>query len=258
MARILALPPSATASDASSATRSPALSVVMPCYNEADNIGAAIREVVEHVFSEVSDAELVIVDDGSKDASPVIVRDWETRDARVRLLVQANAGHGPALIKGIRAARGEYCLLLDSDRQIGLSRFRETWALRTGHVAVLGVREARVDARHRLVLTALLRGWVAVALRVRSDDPNVPYKLVRRSTLLEAIAAMPDRPLIPSILLTIYLKRSNATVVAQPVPHFARSAGETSLKLRRLLGFCSRAFGELMRYHRALRRMNSR
>ena len=256
MARILASPLAdesiGAVGDESLAT--PALSVVMPCYNEADNIDGAIRDVVTHVFSEVPDAELVVVDDGSRDASATIVRHWAAREPRVRLVVQANAGHGPALVRGIRAARGAHCLLLDSDRQIGLSQFGTTWALRQNHDAVLGVRRERADARHRLLLTAALRAWIAAALGVRSADPNVPYKLVRRTTLLEALDAMPADPLIPSILLTVYLNRRGLRIAEQEVPHAARTAGETSLRLRRLVAFCRRAFGELMRFHRALRR----
>ena len=256
MARILASP---LADGSGRAVRTdtvatPALSVVMPCYNEADNIDGAIRDVVTHVFSAVADAELVVVDDGSRDASAAIVRGWAVREPRVRLVVQANAGHGPALVRGIRAARGTHCLLLDSDRQIGLAQFGTTWALREGHDAVLGVRRERADARHRLILTAALRTWIAMALGVRSADPNVPYKLVRRTALLEALDAMPAHPVIPSILLTVYLNRRGLRVVEQAVPHAARAAGETSLRLRRLVAFCSRALGELMRFRRALRR----
>ncbi|MGE5172132.1 MAG: glycosyltransferase family 2 protein [Rudaea sp.] len=232
----------------------PALSVVMPCYNEADNIDGAIRDVVLHVFSEVPDAELVVVDDGSRDASAAIVRGWTAREPRVRLVVQVNVGHGPALARGIRAAHGTHCLLLDSDRQIGLGEFGATWALREGCDAVLGVRRDRADAGHRLLLTAALRAWLAMVLRVRSADPNVPYKLVPRTTLLDALDAMPAHPLIPSILLTVYLNRRGLRIAEQAVPHAARAAGETSLRPRRLAAFCSRALGELMRFHRALRR----
>jgi dolichol-phosphate mannosyltransferase len=247
MARILAPEPRA-------APGSPVLSIVMPCYNEAGNIDGAIRDAIEHVLAEVPDTELIVVDDGSRDATAAIVEQWTRREPRVRLLVQANAGHGPALVNGIRASRGAHCLLLDSDRQIGLQYFGQTWRLARDHDAVLGVRQRRADPHHRLLLSAALRSWIALALRVRSSDPNVPYKLIRRSTLLDALAAMPERPLIPSILLTIYLGRRRLRIAEQTVPHFARAAGETTLRLRRLASFCVRAFGELMRFHRALGR----
>ena len=247
MARILA-PVLPAAPDA------PALSIVMPCYNEAGNVDGAIRDAIEHVVAEVPDAEIIVVDDGSHDATAAIVEQWTRREPRVRLLAQANAGHGPALVNGIRASRGVHCLLLDSDRQIGLQFFGQTWQLARDHDAVLGVRQRRADPKHRLLLSAALRSWIALALRVQSSDPNVPYKLVRRATLLDALAAMPERPLIPSVLLTVYLGRRRLRTVEQAVPHFARSAGETTLRLRRLASFCVRAFGELMRFHRALGR----
>jgi dolichol-phosphate mannosyltransferase len=247
MARILAPGPRA-------ARASPALSIVMPCYNEAGNIDGAIRDAIEQVFAEVPDAELIVVDDGSRDATAAIVEQWTRREPRVRLVAQANAGHGPALVNGIRASRGAHCLLLDSDRQIGLQHFGQTWRLARDHDAVIGVRQRRADPHHRLLLSAALRSWIALAFRVRSSDPNVPYKLVRRSTLLDALAVMPEQPLVPSVLLTIYLWRRRVRIAEQTVPHFARSAGESTLRLRRLASFCVRAFGELMRFRRTLGR----
>lgn len=246
--------PIAQASAPSAGGRACRLSVLMPAYNEAENIGAAAADVVEQVFSRVPDAELLIVDDGSRDDTGTVADAWAGRDARIRVIRQANAGHGPALVNGARAARGDYCLLLDSDRQIGLMNFGETWQLVHGQDAVLGVRSARSDPMHRLLLTALLRMGLALALRVRSPDANVPYKLLRRDLLLEAIGAMPDQPLVPSILLTLYLKRRGARVVEQEVPQFARSAGKSTLNLRRLTAFCGRALVELLRFDRSLRR----
>jgi glycosyltransferase involved in cell wall biosynthesis len=232
----------------------PRLSVVMPAYNEADNIEAAVADVVANVFRVVPDAELLVVDDGSRDATGAIATACSVREPRIRVIPQANAGHGPALVHGMRAARGDYCLLLDSDRQIGLQEFDETWRLREHNDAVLGVRRNRADPRHRLVLSAMLRGGMAAVLGIRSSDPNVPYKLVRRECALEAIRAMPAQPRIPSILLTVYLNRRGLAVVEQGVPHFARTAGETTLKFMRLARFCRAALGELWRFHRALGR----
>jgi glycosyltransferase involved in cell wall biosynthesis len=229
----------------------------MPAYNEAGNMAAAIADVVANVFALVPDAELVVVDDGSRDETAAIAAACGTCEARIRVIRQENAGHGPALVRGVRAARGDYVLLLDSDRQIGLQRFGETWRLGGHHDAVLGVREARADPHHRLALSAVLRTGMRWALGVHSSDPNAPYKLVRRACAAEAIDAMPEAPRIPSILLTTYLHRRGFSTVEQSVPHAARVAGEATLKLRRLMTFCRAALGELLRFQRTLNRLGS-
>lgn len=232
----------------------PRLSVVMPAYNEAANIEGAIGDVVAHVFAVVADAELVVVDDGSRDRTRAIAAACAARDPRIRVVSQANAGHGPALVHGLREARGDYCLLLDSDRQIGLTEFAETWRLGRDCDAVLGVRRNRDDPRHRLVLTAALRAFLRQGLGVDAVDANVPYKLVRRVVVRAALDAMPREPRVPSILLTVYLSRLGVPTVQQPVPHFARSGGVTTLRYLRLARFCRAATGELLRFHRHLDR----
>ncbi|MGE3863039.1 MAG: glycosyltransferase family 2 protein, partial [Burkholderiaceae bacterium] len=105
-------------SEGSALQTQPTLSVLMPAYNEAANIAAAIADVVEQVFPLVPSAELIVVDDGSRDETGELARRAGAGDPRIRVVTQTNAGHGPALVRGIREARGDWCLLLDSDRQI--------------------------------------------------------------------------------------------------------------------------------------------
>lgn len=224
------------------------LSVVMPAYNEAANIRGALDDVMHSVLRLVPDAEIVVVDDGSLDATAAAVQAYADRDGRVHLMRQANGGHGPALVRGILASQGEYCLLLDSDRQVGLERFAETWRLCATHDAVIGVRHPRDDPRHRVLLSRALRRVLQWGCGVHATDANAPYKLVRRPALLQALAAMPEQPLIPSVLLTMHLCRSKATVVEQVVPHRRRAAGEASLRLGRLMRFCAYATMELARF----------
>jgi glycosyltransferase involved in cell wall biosynthesis len=225
----------------------------MPAYNEAGNIAAAIEEVTARVFDVVPDSELIVIDDGSRDETAAISGGASECDPRVRVIRQANSGHGPALVNGIRAARGERLLLLDSDRQIGLERFAETWRLGAEHDAVLGVRAQRFDPRHRRLLSAMLRLAMRLALRVDAADPNAPYKLLARAQALRAIETMPPTPRIPSILLVVHLHRSRARIVEQLVRHAPRTAGRSTLDLRRLARFCAGALRELLSYDRKLR-----
>ena len=228
----------------------------MPAYNEADNIADAIADVRVHIFGHEPRAELLIVDDGSRDSTAQIALQLAAADPRIRVVTQPNAGHGPAVVRGLREARGKFCLLLDSDRQIGLENFPETWRLAQSHDAVLGVRAKRHDPWHRLVLTKVLRAWLSASLGVRARDANVPYKVVNREVALQAVALMPPRPRIPSVLLTVFLRRRGYRVTEQPIVHFARTAGQPSLRPARLIAFCQAALGELTRFQRALDRLS--
>ena len=88
----------------------PRVSVVIPLYNKAPFILAAVGSVLRQ---SLADFELIVVDDGSTDSSASLVAG--VGDPRIRLLAQANAGPGPARNRGLGEARGEYVAFLDAD-----------------------------------------------------------------------------------------------------------------------------------------------
>ena len=90
----------------------PVLSVVMPVYNVATYLPETLDSVLSQSFTEL---EVIAVDDGSTDACPQILEDYASRDYRVRVLRQGNAGQGAARNLGVERARGELLTFLDSD-----------------------------------------------------------------------------------------------------------------------------------------------
>lgn len=87
-------------------------SVIVPCYNLAPWIGACLDSVLSQSFL---DWECVVVDDESRDESGAILDDYAARDARIRVIHQANKGEGGARNTGIAAAKGEWVFFLDGD-----------------------------------------------------------------------------------------------------------------------------------------------
>ena len=87
-------------------------SVVIPVINRAKFIGNAIQKVIDGKFQ---DFEVVVVDNGSKDGTQDVVRKYESKDPRIRLIQHNGSCIADALNTGIRAARGKYLCQLDSD-----------------------------------------------------------------------------------------------------------------------------------------------
>jgi CDP-glycerol glycerophosphotransferase len=90
----------------------PRLSVVVPYYNVERYIAECLDSLARQTFG---DFEVILVDDGSKDGSAEVARDFCARDPRFRLVTQDNQGLGPARNTGVRQARGEYLAFVDSD-----------------------------------------------------------------------------------------------------------------------------------------------
>ncbi|MEJ1156745.1 glycosyltransferase family 2 protein [Prosthecomicrobium sp. N25] len=88
------------------------VSVIVPAYNASQFLERTLDSALKQTISPV---EILVVDDGSKDRTPEIVRQYEKREARVRLIQQTNAGVAAARNTGIRLSQGEYIAPLDAD-----------------------------------------------------------------------------------------------------------------------------------------------
>lgn len=227
----------------------------MPAYNEADGIETAIAAVQENVLTLVPNAEMVIVNDGSRDKTGEIADAIAAKDPRIRVLHTKNGGHGTALMRGIDAAKGEFVFLIDGDNQIPLEFFPQLWALvHEKHLeGAFGIRRARNDAYIRRALTAFIGFSLIMMFRIRIKDANVPYKLVRRSVWVQARHFIPDGTLAPSLFLSVYMKRKQCDLDFVNVAHRDRIAGEVSIKRWKLIKFCARGLRQLLDLRAALR-----
>ena len=100
------------------------LSIVVPAYNEAARIAHTVSEVASELDRLGIDAEVVIVDDGSADATASIVADASRSDPRIRLVRAAHAGKGAAVRRGMLEAAGTWRFLADADLSMPISELR--------------------------------------------------------------------------------------------------------------------------------------
>lgn len=235
-------------------TQSPVipLSVVMPAYNEEGAITAAVEDVVQHLFPVLPEAELIVVNDGSKDRTGAILDELAAKDPRLKVIHQKNGGHGRALRTGLDAAKGEFVFLIDSDRQIPLEAFPALWADARTRDGAWGVRLQRHDPALRLWLTKVIRATLPLLFGVRIRDANVPCKIIRRSIWLEAREIIPPETLAPSLFLALYARRAGCDIVEREVPHVQRRTGVVSIRRFKLFKFCARAFRQMLGFRARL------
>jgi glycosyltransferase involved in cell wall biosynthesis len=93
----------------------PFFSVVIPAYNRASFLTRTITSVLQQSYP---DFELLVIDDGSTDNTRELMRSFTEKDARVRYIHQENAERGAARNNGIRMAKGEWIVFLDSDDEL--------------------------------------------------------------------------------------------------------------------------------------------
>lgn len=101
--------------------KKPILSVILPVHNTALYLEKCIKSILSQTFK---DFELIIIDDGSQDNSPNIIKEFCKLDDRVRAFFQSNQGVSMARNLGIAEAKGEYITFVDSDDWINIDMYK--------------------------------------------------------------------------------------------------------------------------------------
>lgn len=207
-------------------TRAPRLSIVAPAFNEEENIAPLVAEVERACEDLPGGMELILVDDGSTDATPQRIAALMPERPWLRMIrMNRNGGQSGAFHAGIRAARGELIGMLDADLQndpADLPRM-VTELDRTGADWVQGARLRRSDSNRS---TRRFASWVGRTFRrtMLGDtirDTGCSARVFRRSVGLQ----LPLQFRGMHRFMPVYARRLGCTVVELGVNHRARHAG---------------------------------
>ncbi|MDI5950696.1 glycosyltransferase family 2 protein [Flavobacterium yafengii] len=94
----------------------PLVSIIVPCYNQAQYLGEALQSVLDQTYT---NWECIVVNDGSPDETEIIAKQWAEKDFRFKYVFKENGGLSSARNAGIAIAKGEFILPLDADDKIG-------------------------------------------------------------------------------------------------------------------------------------------
>jgi uncharacterized protein (TIGR03663 family) len=235
------------------------LTVLIPVWNEEGVIGRLVEEVDRDVVRPLGSGEIIVVDDGSTDCTPEILAGLAAASENLRVVrLDPNRGHGAAVLEGLRLADGDWIFQLDSDGQFVVSEFWELWGRRSAADLVLGVRVRRQDPAHRIVLSRIVAASVTLLAVRRIRDPNVPFRLIRRTLWEDLAPLVRDDALAPSILTALGATVRGWRIAELPVTHLPRTRGRSSLHSWRLIWFGLRGLGELLRFRVELARRGTR
>ena len=208
-------------------TSVPDFSVVVPVRNEADNISPLIAEL-KTVMTALQPYEIVIVDDGSDDATPEALRDQARACPEIRVIRhRSSAGQSAAITTGVNEARAGIIITLDGDGQNDpadipalLDRFRE--ADNPDLLLVTGERQKRWDSLLKRLSSRVANAVRGTLLGDHTPDTGCGLKVFSRPAYL----AMPGFDHMHRFLPALML-RQGGYVLSVPVNHRARQHGAT-------------------------------
>jgi glycosyltransferase involved in cell wall biosynthesis len=204
------------------------ISVVMPAYNEKDNIERAVSSSLTTLTSACDDFEIIVVDDGSDDGTGEILDKLAERIPALKVIHHdRNYKFGRTLRDGIAAARKDLVFLTDSDNPIDMEDMKKAIPLMKDYDLINGYRLAREPSVKRIIYTAAYNMMIRAMFRLNVRDVNFSYKMAKRE-LLQKLDLRSEGSFIDAEML-VEAKRSGARIGEIGIMYYPRVLGESTL-----------------------------
>ncbi|MFO7605360.1 MAG: glycosyltransferase family 2 protein [Desulfurivibrionaceae bacterium] len=198
------------------------VTILLPAYNEELAIGSTVRNLRDRYPG----YEVLVVDDGSSDDT---ARMAEEAGARVKSHPY-NIGNGAAIKTGLRAATGDWIIMMDADGQHEPEDVARLLVYQEGYDMVIGARTRKSDtSMHRDIANKLYNAMASFVCKFKVEDLTSGFRLIRRETAMEFIHLLPNTFSYPSTL-TLACLRSGLGIKYIPI-ETRRRKGKSKIKL---------------------------
>jgi len=217
--------------DSNPKERSVEISIVLPVYNERDNLKPLASELLEILDEEYDHWETLFVDDGSTDGSLEVLKEIHDNDQRFKIVeFRGNFGQSPAIDAGLDYATGDIIVTMDSDGQNDPSDIpRLVEKLEEGYDCVSGWRRERDDPPLKRFFSRFASGLRQLFLGTNLHDYGCTLKAFRRPAAKDIDLSGEMHRYIPALL-----SWRGYRIAEVEVNHRPRTSGETKYSWQRL------------------------
>ena len=211
----------------------PYVSVVIPVYNEQDNLDALFTRLAATMDRTGKPWEVLFTNDGSRDRSIELLKGFlKQRPKQVRVIdFNGNFGQHMAIMAAFERVRGEVVVTLDADLQNPPEEVPKLLAaIEAGHDSVGGYRKDRQDTFFRKYASRIINGIRAKITRIRMRDQGCMLRAYRRNIVEAIVASGETSTFIPALAWSY-----SANPAEVEVEHAARAAGESKYRLYDLI-----------------------
>ncbi len=227
------------------------LAIIIPVYNEEDNIGKVINDWKKILPKRKFD--IIVMNDGSRDNTKIILNKIIKKNSNIKLINKLNGGHGETIYLGYKYAlkkKYKFIFQVDSDDQFSPLDFKKLWKLRNNSFdIIMGNRFNRKDPFVRIFLSKIvLRLFFLIYFKKKVMDANIPYRLMKKEFLNNFIRKSSKKYIAPNILMTLYAKK----IISLKVRHFQRSKGDIKWSLSKLYSFGKTLIIEIIQWKKII------
>ena len=215
------------------------LFIVMPAYNEQDNIAdtlAAWYPVIERHAAN-GESRLVAVNDGSKDDTFAMMQKFAKDHPLFTPLTKPNSGHGPTVIYAYNYAieqGADWIFQTDSDGQTNPDEFEAFWEAREAYDGIFGNRTVRGDGNSRAMVEKVVCLLLRIYFGVKVPDANAPFRLMRAEKVAKYLKKLPEDYNLPNIMMTTYFVYYKERVSFREISFKPREKGTNSINIKKI------------------------
>lgn len=227
------------------------LCIIIPAYNEQENIINVINEwypVIERVGEE---SKLVIIDDGSKDRTYEIAYELKKNRPMLEVITKKNSGHGATCLYGYNYAienKAEFVFQTDSDGQTNAKEFWQFWDNRNKYDFIIGKRIDRQDGINRKIVTKILKMVILISFGCNIPDANTPYRLMNCKKLEIYIDKVPKDFFLSNVLLSVLFTKCHGKIKWLNITFKKRQGGKNSININKIFVIGVKAINEFRKF----------
>ena len=209
------------------ATSKPGLSVFFPAYNDSGTIASLVITALQTARSLTPAFEVIIVNDGSADATAQIADELARTYAEVKVVHHVqNRGYGGALQSGFKAASHEFVFYTDGDAQYDPAEMTRLWSALDERVDLVnGYKISRSDPLHRIIIGRLYHHTVKLLFGLKVRDVDCDFRLLRRSIFEQVTLEKTSGVICLEMMKKI--QDAGFRIAEVPVHHYHRAYGKS-------------------------------
>jgi glycosyltransferase involved in cell wall biosynthesis len=211
------------------------LSIFFPAYNDAGTIASLVITARRSAQRLTPDFEIIVVNDGSADATPDIAEELARTYPEVRVIHHPkNRGYGGALRTGFTSAEKELIFYTDGDAQYDPAEVESLWQYMTPEVDLInGYKVSRSDPAHRIVIGKIYHWTVKILFGLEVRDVDCDFRLMRR-TIFDRVHLENNSGVI-CLEMMKKIQDAGFKIAEVPVHHYHRAFGRSQFfNFRRL------------------------
>lgn len=232
------------------------LYVVMPAYNEEENIEKVIRQWYPVLAGKSEASKLVIADSGSTDRTHEILIALQKEYSQLEILSDTGKMHGPKLMALYDYAiqnGAEYVFQTDSDGQTNPDEFHAFWKKRHEYDGIFGHRKVRGDGVVRAFVAWVVSFLLKLYFHVDIPDANAPFRLMKCDVVKKYLYKMDREYNLPNIMLTTYFTYYSEKTAFQTITFMPRQGGKNSINIWKIVKHGMKALADFKMFKKEMR-----